>query len=82
MEQVAIKIGSGGRFVIPGEVRSALGIRVGDTLILVLEPDGLLLLTPDQAIRRAQALVRQYVPEGRSLSDELVTERKEEIGGP
>ena len=29
-----------------------------------------------EAIRRAQALVRQYVPEGRSLSDELIAERR------
>jgi hypothetical protein len=30
------------------------------------------------AIRRAQALVRSYIPEGRSLSDELIAERKGE----
>jgi|1185.fasta_scaffold2086844_2 hypothetical protein len=30
------------------------------------------------AIRRAQALVRSYIPEGRSLADELVAERKGE----
>jgi len=29
-------------------------------------------------IGRAQALVRQYVPEGRSLSDELIAERRRE----
>jgi hypothetical protein len=30
------------------------------------------------AIRRAQALVRLYIPEGRSLSDELIQERRGE----
>ena len=30
------------------------------------------------AIRRAQALVRSYIPEGRSLADELIEERKGE----
>ena len=31
-----------------------------------------------QAIRRAQALVRRYVPAGRSLVDELIAERRAE----
>ena len=31
------------------------------------------------AIRRAQALVRLYVPEGRNLSEELIRERKGEV---
>jgi len=35
-------------------------------------------LTSTQAVRRAQALVRRYVPEGRSLTDELIAERREE----
>lgn len=34
------------------------------------------LLTPDAGIRRAQSLVRFYIPEGRSLSDELIEERR------
>lgn len=31
-----------------------------------------------EAIRRAQAIVRKYVPPGRSLSDELIAERRRE----
>ncbi|GAA6616220.1 hypothetical protein NUACC26_020200 [Scytonema sp. NUACC26] len=34
--------------------------------------------TLKQAIKRAQEIVRRYVPEGRSLSDELITERRQE----
>ncbi len=36
------------------------------------------LYTPDQAVTRAQALVRRYVPEGRDLSRELISERRVE----
>ena len=82
MTQMAVKVGSGGRFVIPGELRAAMGIEPGDTIVLVLEADGVLLLTPEQAVRRAQGIVRDYVQEGRSLSDELVAERREETNGP
>ncbi len=82
MTQMAVKIGAGGRLVIPGELRHALGVSTGDTLILVLESDGIRLLTPRQAVTRAQALVRRYVPEGRELSRELVEERREEGDAP
>ena len=35
-------------------------------------------ITTQQVIERAQALVRRYVPKGRSLSDELIEDRREE----
>jgi len=72
------KIGQSGRVVIPGEYRRKLGLRSGDEIILHLDEEGLHLYTPAQAVARAQALVRRYVPEGRSLSDELISERREE----
>jgi vacuolar-type H+-ATPase subunit H len=34
----------------------------------------------DAAIKRAQEIVRKYVPEGISLADELIRERREEAG--
>ena len=72
------KIGQSGRVVIPGEYRRKLGLRSGDEIILHLDEEGLHLYTPAQAVARAQALARRYVPEGRSLSDELISERREE----
>jgi AbrB family looped-hinge helix DNA binding protein len=78
MSRVVTKIGEGGRVVIPSEFRKALGVGTGDQVVLVLEEGAVRMLTPREAIRRAQALVRQYVPEGRSLSDELIAERRRE----
>ena len=72
------KIGQSGRVIIPGEYRRKLGLRSGDEIILHLDEEGLHLYTPAQAVARAQALARRYVPEGRSLSDELISERREE----
>jgi len=71
-------MGQSGRVVIPGEYRRRLGLRSGDEIIMHLDEEGLHLYTPAQAVARAQALVRRYVPEGRSLSDELISERREE----
>lgn len=81
MSEVAVKLGTGGRLVIPGEFRAALGVDTGDTLILVMEEDGLRVLTPEQAVARARALVGRYVPAGRSLAKELLAERRDESDG-
>jgi AbrB family looped-hinge helix DNA binding protein len=76
MSKTLTKLGEGGRLVIPAEYRRALGVDAGDELVLVLEEDGLRITTPREGIRRAQALVRSYIPESRLLSDELIEERR------
>lgn len=78
MSKTLARLGEGGRLVIPSEYRKALGIEAGDELVLVLEEDGLRVTTPQEGIRRAKALVRSYIPEGRRLSDELIEERRRE----
>ncbi|HYY87267.1 MAG TPA: AbrB/MazE/SpoVT family DNA-binding domain-containing protein [Chloroflexota bacterium] len=77
---IRVQVTEGGRIVIPAALRTALGIKVGDQVLLQLESDGAVrLFTARQAVRRAQELVRQYIPEGgRSLSEELVAERRRE----
>lgn len=71
-------IGEGGRLVIPAAVRKAMGIEPGDEVSLTLEDAELRIISTRKAIERAQALVRKYVPEGVSLVDELIRERREE----
>jgi AbrB family looped-hinge helix DNA binding protein len=76
MDQVKTKLGEGGRIVIPAEYRQALGLQVGDEVILRLEGKELRIFTLNQAIRRAQELVNRYIPQDRSLADELIAERR------
>ena len=78
MERITVKLGTNGRLVIPAEYRKALGAEEGDELLLRLEDGELHLSTRQAAYRRAQATVRRYVPEGVSLSDELIRARREE----
>jgi AbrB family looped-hinge helix DNA binding protein len=78
MQEIKTKLGQSGRIVIPTEYRRRLGLEAGDELIMRLDEEGLHLYTPAQAVAKAQALVRRYVPEGRSLSGELISERREE----
>jgi AbrB family looped-hinge helix DNA binding protein len=72
-----VKLNENGRIVIPAAMRDALQIKPGDELLLHVEDGELHVTTRMQRIRRAQELVRRYVPEGVSLADELIAERRE-----
>lgn len=78
MSNRRVKVTEDGSIVIPAEYRQALGFHVGDEVILSLEDGSLRVFTLNRAIKRAQELVRRYIPEGRSLSDELIAERRAE----
>lgn len=72
-----VRVGEQGRVVIPAELRKALGIKPGETLVARVE-DGRLVLEPQAAIL---ARVRSWfagTPPGVSLVDELIAERREE----
>lgn len=73
-----VRIAPGGRVVIPAEFRRALGVEVGDDMVIELMNGELRLRSFDAALKRVQEIVRRYVPEGVSLADELVRERREE----
>ncbi len=72
------KIGPSGRVVIPAAFRKEMGLKAGDEVLMLLEDGEVTLSTRAQAIRRAQEIVRRHVPEGVSLSDELIAERRAE----
>ena len=73
------KLTEGNRMVIPATIRKRLGLQIGDAVTLVLDDDGAVrLLTQTESVRRAQELVRQYIPAERKLVDELIAERRQE----
>jgi AbrB family looped-hinge helix DNA binding protein len=75
------QIRKGGRLVVPIKLRKALNLKVGDQIMLRLEKDSIRLIPMQQAVGLAQKAVRQYVPKGVSLADELIKERREEARG-
>jgi AbrB family looped-hinge helix DNA binding protein len=75
---VRVRIGPEGRIVIPAGFREQLGLKDNDSLLASLEDGEIRLLTMSAAVRRAQRMVRQAVPEGVSLVDELIAERRRE----
>ena len=72
-------IGEGGRLVIPAAYRKALGLKPGDKVLLTLEDGEIRIVSMRQTIVRAQSLLRRYIPENRSLSEELIKQRREEV---
>ncbi len=76
MNEIKTKLLEGGSVVIPVEYRQALGLQVGDELIIRLEDGEIRIFTPRQTVKHAQELVRHYIPQGRLLSDELLAERR------
>ena len=75
----SVKVSAGGRIVIPAEYRKAMGVRTGDKVLLSLKHGELRLLSKAQARKRAQDYVRNIVPWGVSLVDELIRERRADV---
>jgi AbrB family looped-hinge helix DNA binding protein len=73
-------VSAGGRIVIPASFRKALGISVGEEVVLRIEDDELRIFTLKTRIKRAQRLVRRHVAKGVSLVDELIAERRRGAG--
>jgi AbrB family looped-hinge helix DNA binding protein len=73
-----LQVGAGGRIVIPSEMRSAMGIAEGDSVLARVLDGELRLVSQATAVRKAQQLVRRYVPEDVSLVDQLLEERRAE----
>jgi len=78
MARHAVRIGAGGRLVIPAQLREKLDVKPGDTVWLEEEQGEVRITSVRQAIRHAQELVAQQVAPERSLVDELIAERRDE----
>ena len=66
---------------MPAKLRKALNIKTGDQVVVRLENDSIRLIPVQQAVALAQKAVKQYVPKGFSLVDELIKRRREEASG-
>ncbi len=74
-------IRKGGVIQLPAEFLEAMGVAEGDQVQLALDGDVVRVLSRAAAIRELQDQVRRHVPEGMSLVDELLAERRAEAAG-
>ena len=76
-QETKTRVSENGRVVIPAAFRKALGIEIGDEVVLRIHDDELRITTRQQRIQRARQRARKYLPKGVSLSKELLAERRE-----
>jgi AbrB family looped-hinge helix DNA binding protein len=72
------KVSGAGRVVLPAELRKELGIEDGQDVLFSRTEHGIQITTLDEAIRKAQEMVRRYVPEGTSLVGDLHEARRKD----
>jgi AbrB family looped-hinge helix DNA binding protein len=76
-ETLEVTIGPQGRLVIPASLRRRLGIEPGEVLIARAEDDRLVLERRNAILTRLRRRFAE-VPDGISLADELIAERRRE----
>jgi len=77
--ETRMRVNENGRVVIPASFRKALGINIGDEIVLRIEGDELRITTLKRRLERARRLVRKHVKSGTSLVDELIVERRQAL---
>jgi AbrB family looped-hinge helix DNA binding protein len=74
---VTVKIDSAGRVMIPAPLRKQLKLGEGSLLQIEAREGAIVLVSREEAIRRAQELFMNKCPE-RNLSEELLADRRAE----
>lgn len=72
------KVVSGGRLQVPAELRRQLGLADGDEVKMSVVDGELRVRSTRIDWDRIHALARKYVPEGVSVVDELIADRRAE----
>ncbi len=78
MGDIAISVADNGRIVLPVALRRRLNVVRGGTLVIREEDGRLVLESADEAITRAQDIVRRFAPDAVGVVDELFAERRAE----
>lgn len=75
-----LKIDSAGRIVIPAEMRAAMMVKPGETVVAHVVDGEFRIVSPAVALKRVQAFARKWRAEhpGESVVDDLIAERREE----
>ena len=78
MTQLEMEVAKDGKVEIPSEVATAMGWQAGEKLTVQVQNGEVRIFSQAQAVCRAQAWVKSFVAEDRSLSNELIAERRRE----
>ncbi len=76
--EVEVTLGSNGRIVIPTEVRQALELKEGDSLLLAATDEQISLTTRKMALRALRRLANGLKKPGESVVEEFIKEKRAE----
>lgn len=68
-----------GRVLVPAELRRALSLRIGETLVAHADGTRLIFESREAFLRRLQDQFVAVVRRGVSLADELIADRRREV---
>ncbi len=74
-----LMVDGAGCIKLPADALASLRAKPGSVLVGEVVGSELHLYPLQEAIRRAQALVKEFVPAGRSLADDLIADRRREV---
>ena len=78
VNRLRLTLGPGGRVVIPAALREAMEVNEGDALLAWVEDGELHMVSPRVGARQAQAMLKALLPQGASLAEELIADRRRE----
>jgi bifunctional DNA-binding transcriptional regulator/antitoxin component of YhaV-PrlF toxin-antitoxin module len=78
MLSVKIKLGQGGRIIIPARILKALKIKKEDELLMSIKDEEIRIFNRQHAVTEAQTLMAKYNPKKICLSDEILEDRRRE----
>jgi AbrB family looped-hinge helix DNA binding protein len=79
---ISVRVEKSGRVLIPAAIRRQLGLKEGESdLLLNIDETPILATTRVQALRRIQEWAVRGIDPGRLISEELLEERHREAAG-
>ena len=76
--QRLVQVAENGRMNLPADVRRGLGLTGAGRVILTQDENGVTITTAHHALKRIRTLAAPFKPEGRSVVDELLADRRED----
>jgi AbrB family looped-hinge helix DNA binding protein len=76
---VKAKVSRGGKIAIPSICKKALNIRDGDELLFDIQDNQVVVSPVRFALQKVRNLLKQHNTTNKSLVDELIQERKQEL---
>lgn len=73
------KVSKGGKIAIPSACKKVLNISDGDELLFDINDNQVVISPVKFTLQKVRKLLKDHNPSGRSLVDELIQERKQEL---